>query len=67
MRVLRPTFSSELSFSNEAFFAWTIATTAASHAMRRDVSAETRIPSRSERPGSPSAASVAASQWTITW
>lgn len=61
MRVLRPTFSTDPSFAR------TMATTAASHAMRRDVSAETRTPSRSERPGSPSADSVAASQWTITW
>ena len=61
VRVRRPTLSIELSF------AWTIATTAASHAMRRDVSAETRIPSRSDRPGSPSSASVAASQWTMIW
>ena len=61
VRVLRPTLSRDPSF------ACTIATTAASHAMRRDVSAETRTPSRSERPGSPSAARVAASQCTITW
>ena len=61
VRVLRPTLTTDASF------AWTMATTAASHAMRRDVSAETRIPSRSERPGPPSAASVAASQWTMTW
>ena len=44
-----------------------IGTTAASHAIRRELSALTLTPSTSERPGSPSFSSVAISVWTATW
>ncbi len=60
VRVRRPTLTTSPS-------RWHIATRAASHAMRRDVSAQTRTPSSSERPVSPRSSSVAASVWTTTW